>query len=125
MLRLLHSQTFPDSINDPIFVCHSGKIIRQIRRPLDVTAEFNHSMLFKKMGVENLMKLFYTILLEGRILVLGTSMAQISIVVESLCALLEPCSWHHTLVSNYKKQAYKITTFKTYILFRFLYCHMV
>ena len=33
-LRLLHAQSFPTTVNEPIMVCHNGKIVKQIKRPL-------------------------------------------------------------------------------------------
>jgi len=34
MLRLLYSQSFP-AVGKPVFISHSGKIVKKVRRPLD------------------------------------------------------------------------------------------
>ena len=48
MFRILYAQSFPKTNNEPIFVSHSGKIFRQIRRPLDRTLHgINHIHFIK------------------------------------------------------------------------------
>ena len=50
ILRLLHAQSFPATVNDPIFISHSGKIIKQIKRPLNSECNDDHIALFKILG---------------------------------------------------------------------------
>ena len=99
MFRLLYVQSFPKTNNQPIFITHSGKIFKQIRRPLDTT--LNHvRFITSNIGIDSLVKLFLGVLQEKKIIILGSSLAEVSTSVESLSALLSPFVWQHTLVSG-------------------------
>ena len=101
MFRLLYVQSFPKTNNQPIFITHSGKIFKQIRRPLDTTLEVNHvHFITSNIGIDSLVKLFLGVLQEKKIIILGSSLAEVSTSVESLSALLSPFVWQHTLVSG-------------------------
>ena len=103
MFRLLYVQSFPKTNNQPIFITHSGKIFKQIRRPLDTTLEVNHVHFITgntNMGIDSLVKVFLGVLQEKKIIILGSSLAEVSTSVESLSALLSPFVWQHTLVSS-------------------------
>ena len=101
MFRLLYVQSFPKTNNQPIFITHSGKIFKQIRRPLDTTLEVNHvHFITSNIGIDSLVKLFLGVLQEKKIIILGSSLAEVSTSVESLSALLSPFVWQHTLVSS-------------------------
>ena len=101
MFRLLYVQSFPKTNNQPIFITHSGKIFKEIRRPLDTTLEVNHvHFITSNIGIDSLVKLFLGVLQEKKIIILGSSLAEVSTSVESLSALLSPFVWQHTLVSG-------------------------
>ena len=100
MFRLLYVQSFPKTNNQPIFITHSGKIFKQIRRPLDTTLEVNHVHFITNIGLDSLVKVFLGLLQEKKIIILGSSLAEVSTSVESLSALLSPFVWQHTLVSG-------------------------
>ncbi len=100
LLRLLHAQSFPATVNEPIFISHSGKLFKQIRRPLDNRFEENHIHLLNSLGIESVVAVFTALLFEKKVIILGSSLAKISAVVESLTSILTPFEWQHTLVGQ-------------------------
>ena len=98
IFRLLHSQSFPATVNEPIFISHSGKIIKQIKRPMDSCCDHNLIGLFKVVGIDGLIEIFHSILLERKIIILGAYMGQICDAIDSLVCILSPFAWQHTLI---------------------------
>ena len=54
--------------------------------------------LFKILGIDGLIEVFYALLSERKILIFGTYMGQICNAIESLCSILSPLAWQHTLI---------------------------
>ena len=98
MFRLLHAQSFPATVNEPIFISHSGKILKQIKRPMDSSCDHNLIGLFKVVGIEGMIEIFHSILLERKIIILGAFMEQVCDAIDSLCCILSPFAWQHTLI---------------------------
>ena len=98
IFRLLHAQSFPATVNEPIFISHSGKIIKQIKRPMDSCCDHDLIGLFKVVGIDGLIEIFHSILLERKIIILGAYMEQICDTIDSLVCILSPFAWQHTLI---------------------------
>ncbi|XP_077293085.1 uncharacterized protein LOC143916070 [Arctopsyche grandis] len=73
----------------------------ELKRPLELRLEEdNLSILFDCISVDLLVKIFGTLLLERKVIIVGDKLSQLSSCIEALQSILYPFIWQHTLIST-------------------------
>ena len=84
----------------PICQMASARTTFLLFRPLNFNADVDYVNFLRHIGIESLLNVLHGILHEKKIIVLGSSLAEVSTCVETLSIMLNPFIWQHTLVKD-------------------------
>lgn len=71
-----------------------------IKREIDVRLEFNElSVLYECLSKDLLLMIFGSMLIERKVVLIGSSLTQLSSCVMALCSLIYPLKWEHPVIT--------------------------
>lgn len=105
-LKAEASKSFdPSPINRSLTECTKKLDEITIRRPHDVRMENSElNVLYESTTSDLLIMIFGTLLIERKVILLGSNVSQISSCMSALYSILYPFQWHHTIISIVPEQ---------------------
>ena len=88
-------QYFPSLIHEKVLIINNGQIVNQIKKPIN---ESMGHILIESFEVINIIKILSVVLMEEKLVLVGSSMSKISHAIEGIVQLIKPLKWLHTLV---------------------------